>query len=150
MFEGVQQAVAPATKGAIRLHGKMFDVAGQAIKFPGSMIEFFGDGVFARGQGDESGDYEVVIKKPAPDELPDGQKQAPHLDIVVFIHPTLYRLRTRVYFPDEKAANAADPILNLVPAGMRDTLIAVPDGKDLCFDIHLDESHQTAFLAAAA
>jgi protocatechuate 3,4-dioxygenase alpha subunit len=150
MFEKVQQAVAPDSEGAIRLHGKVFDVTGQSIVFPGSMIEFFGDGVFARGQGNESGEYEVVIKKPAPDALPDGQIQAPHLDLAVFIHPTLYRLRTRVYFPNETAANAADPVLKLVPAAMRDTLIAVQDGKDLRFDIHLDEPHQTAFLASAA
>jgi len=149
MFENVQHAVDPGSPGAIRLHGKVFDVAGEAIKFPGSMIEFFGDGVFARGQGDETGDYVVVVKKPEPYALPDGQIQAPHLDLVAFIHPTLYRLRTRVYFPDEAAANAADPVLKLVPAEMRDTLIAIQDGKDFRFDIHLDEPHQTVFLAAA-
>ena len=36
----------------------------------------------------------------------------------------LKQLATRIYFPDEAAANAEDPILKLVPAARRATLIA--------------------------
>ena len=37
--------------------------------------------------------------------------QAPHLDLSIFARGLLQRLVTRVYFPDEAAANAADPVL---------------------------------------
>jgi protocatechuate 3,4-dioxygenase alpha subunit len=49
--------------------------------------------------------------------------QAPHLVVSVFMRGQLKHLATRIYFPDE-AANAKDPILGLVPAARRATLIA--------------------------
>jgi protocatechuate 3,4-dioxygenase alpha subunit len=49
--------------------------------------------------------------------------QAPHLVVVVFMRGLLKHLSTRIYFPDD-AANADDPVLNLVPAARRATLIA--------------------------
>ena len=55
---------------------------------------------------------------------------------------------TRIYFADE-AANAADPILALVPAERRDTLIAkkqTRDGKTVYrFDIRLQGEDETVF-----
>jgi protocatechuate 3,4-dioxygenase alpha subunit len=51
-----------------------------------------------------------------------------------------------VYFPDEEAANAADPVLKAVPAGRRATLIAVPAGKNLLqFDIYMQGERETVF-----
>jgi protocatechuate 3,4-dioxygenase alpha subunit len=58
----------------------------------------------------------------------------------------LDRCVTRLYFPDEKAANAADPVLASVPADRRATLIAktVEDGQ-LRWDIHLQGDQETVF-----
>ena len=68
---------------------------------------------------------------------------APHINVIVLARGLLQHLFTRIYFPDEEAANAADPLLSSIedPA-MRDTLIA----HDLRFDIHLQGENQTAFL----
>ena len=55
---------------------------------------------------------------------------------------------TRIYFPDEADANAADPVLSGVDEGRRATLVAVPepDGA-LRFDIRLQGDRQTVFFA---
>jgi protocatechuate 3,4-dioxygenase alpha subunit len=55
----------------------------------------------------------------------DGTMQAPHINVTVFMRGMLKQLRTRIYFPGERA-NAADPVLASVPANRRDTLIAQP------------------------
>jgi protocatechuate 3,4-dioxygenase alpha subunit len=49
-----------------------------------------------------------------------------------------------MYFPDEEA-NARDPVLRLVPAEDRHTLIATTDGDGLRFDIHLQGERETVF-----
>ena len=60
----------------------------------------------------------------------------------------LDRTVTRLYFPDEAEANAADPVLAAVDPARRHTLVAVsePDGT-LRFDIHLQGEHETVFFA---
>ncbi|WP_224015214.1 protocatechuate 3,4-dioxygenase subunit alpha [Paraburkholderia tropica] len=50
--------------------------------------------------------------------------EAPHLNVIVMMRGMLTHTFTRVYFDDEAAANAADPVLSSVPAARRDTLIA--------------------------
>jgi len=54
---------------------------------------------------------------------------------------------TRVYFPDEEAANASDPVLARVPAGARATLIARAGDDGFVFDICLQGDDETVFLA---
>ena len=44
-------------------------------------------------------------------------REAPHLDVSVFARGLLDRVVTRIYFADEAAANAADPVLASVPRG---------------------------------
>jgi len=59
----------------------------------------------------------------------------------------LQRLATRIYFGDEPA-NEEDPILALVPAGRRATLMAVADSShptDWRFDIWLCGERETVF-----
>jgi len=50
-----------------------------------------------------------------------------------------------MYFPDEAAANIADPVLNLVEPDRRPTLLARDDGGVLRFDIHLQGERETVF-----
>jgi protocatechuate 3,4-dioxygenase alpha subunit len=67
----------------------------------------------------------------------------------VFARGLLHRLVTRVYFPDEPDANAADPLLaSIADPQVRARLVAVPDGDDrLRFDIRLQGDQETPFLA---
>lgn len=78
---------------------------------------------FGRVQTDNSGVFRLTTVKPGRLPGPGGVLQAPHLIVVVFMRGLLKHLLTRVYFPDEPG-NADDPILKLVPAGRRATLIA--------------------------
>jgi protocatechuate 3,4-dioxygenase alpha subunit len=57
----------------------------------------------------------------------------------------LKHLATRIYFPDEAAANAEDPILKLVPAARRGTLLPKPTGKSLEWNIVLQGKNETVF-----
>jgi protocatechuate 3,4-dioxygenase, alpha subunit len=72
---------------------------------------------------------------------------APHINVIVLARGLLRHLFTRIYFPDEEEANAADPLLSSIedPA-VRDTLIATGLDGALRFDIHLQGERQTAFL----
>jgi protocatechuate 3,4-dioxygenase alpha subunit len=56
---------------------------------------------------------------------------------------------TRVYFPEEGAANARDPLLaSIADARLRARLIARPsaNGAELRFDFVLQGEHETPFL----
>jgi protocatechuate 3,4-dioxygenase, alpha subunit len=95
---------------------------------------------FGRSATDAAGRWEVVTLRPGRVPGPDGGLQAPHLDVSVFARGLLDRVVTRIYFPDEQEANAADPVLAAIPdQTRRATLIARPgDGHDrLRFDIQL-------------
>ena len=55
---------------------------------------------------------------------------------------------TRVYFPDQEAANAADPVLRKVASERRPTLIARREGEVLRFDVRLQGEGETVFFEA--
>ena len=81
-----------------------------------------------------------------------GGLQAPHLTVAVFSRGLLAMLHTRIYFEGE-GSNAKDPVLALVPAERRDTLIAKKAGsKDgvplFRLDVHLQGDKETVFFAA--
>jgi protocatechuate 3,4-dioxygenase, alpha subunit len=57
----------------------------------------------------------------------------------------LRQVYTRLYFSDEQA-NAKDPILALVPADRRETLIAKKRADGVYrFDIHMQGANETVF-----
>ena len=92
------------------------------------MIETWqADGLFARCATDADGRYEIFTRKPPPIATVDGTPQAPHLSVSVFARGLLDRVVTRIYFPEEEAANAADPTLAAVAADRRDLLVAAAD-----------------------
>jgi protocatechuate 3,4-dioxygenase alpha subunit len=93
---------------------------------------------FGRCGTDENGEFRFYTVKPGA-----TAPHAPHINVIVLARGLLQHLFTRIYFPDEEEANAADPLLSSIedPA-MRQTLIA----HDLRFDIHLQGERQTAFL----
>jgi protocatechuate 3,4-dioxygenase alpha subunit len=57
--------------------------------------------------------------------MADGAGQAAHVNVCLLARGLLRQIYTRIYFKDDPAL-ATDPILELVPADRRDTLIAEP------------------------
>jgi len=73
--------------------------------------------------------------------------QAPHVTLAVFARGMLKQLYTRLYFAGD-ATNKEDPILLLVPAERRDTLMAKPDSVrpgHWHFDVRLQGDQETVF-----
>ena len=103
---------------------------------------------FGRCGTDANGGYSFDTIKPGSVPDPDGKPQAPHLVLAVFARGMLLHLYTRIYF-DGEAANADDPVLALVPADRRATLIAkrkAGAGKPVyTLDIHLQGDNETVF-----
>jgi protocatechuate 3,4-dioxygenase, alpha subunit len=103
---------------------------------------------FGRNGTDDAGGYSFATVKPGSVPGPDGKPQAPHVLIAVFARGMLRQSYTRIYFADE-AANGSDPILALVPAERRDTLIAKRAMKNdhsvYTFDIHMQGDAETVF-----
>jgi len=160
------EVVPDGTPGAVRLGGRVLDGAGEPV--PDALVETWQadpEGRFAhpddpretsgsgfRGFGrcptDSDGRWAVRTVKPGPLPAPGGGIEAPHLDVSVFARGLLNRLVTRVYFPDEAEANAADPLLASIPdPAARARLVAAADGDGLRFDIHLQGDQETPFLA---
>jgi protocatechuate 3,4-dioxygenase alpha subunit len=147
MFEGCDQAVPAGSPGAVRIEGLVIDGAGTPIYWPDCFVELWHGEQWARARTDHDGRYSVTVRKPEAQETPEGSVEAPHLNVAVFARGLLKQALTRVYFPDEAAANAADPILALVPDEDRHLLVARDDGEALCFDIRLQGENETPFFA---
>jgi protocatechuate 3,4-dioxygenase alpha subunit len=145
MFEGSHEAVPPDSPGALRIEGLILDGDGAPLAWPEGFIEFWQGEQFARGRTDESGRYSVVVRKPAAEPTSEGSVLAPYFNVAVFARGLLKQVVTRVYFPDEEAANSSDPVLELVPADDRELLIAMPEGDALRFDIVLQGANETPF-----
>jgi len=147
----------------IRIEGRVFDGAGAAVN--DAMIEiwqadargryahpadprgnkaFRGFGRCGTGTDAECRFVFDTVKPGAVDE-----RQAPHVNVIVFMRGLLTHLYTRIYFADEEAANAGDPVLQSVPAARRDTLIAQRNERDgvpvYSFDIHMQGDRETVF-----
>jgi protocatechuate 3,4-dioxygenase alpha subunit len=102
---------------------------------------------FGRSATDGQGRYEILTVKSGPLPSPDGEVEAPHVNLSIFARGLLHRVVTRLYFPDERAANAADPVLSTVEPARRPTLLARQEPDGLRFDIHLQGEHETVFFA---
>ncbi|HXW26968.1 MAG TPA: protocatechuate 3,4-dioxygenase subunit alpha [Xanthobacteraceae bacterium] len=103
---------------------------------------------FGRCDTDKNGAYRFDTIKPGAVPGPNGTPQAPHIAVVVFSRGMLRQVYTRIYFSDE-AANDADPILALVPAERRATLIARRADRGgqatYAFDIRIQGDGETVF-----
>ncbi len=141
--------VAEGTPGAIRVHGRLLDGGGQPV--PDGLIETWQVSPpdtrgFARCATDGDGRYAIVTLKPAAIADARGAAHAPHLAVSVFARGLLKRAVTRIYFPDEQAANETDPVLSAIgDAAARATLVAVHEDGAYRFDIHLQGSRETVF-----
>jgi|SRR5579884_556348 len=100
---------------------------------------------FGRSATDKNGEFGFATVKPGPVPGPNGTMQAPHIVVAVFSRGMLRQVYTRIYFADE-AANEADPILKLVPADRRGTLIAKKQANGVYrFDIRMQGENETVF-----
>jgi protocatechuate 3,4-dioxygenase alpha subunit len=152
----------------IRIEGRIVDGDGNIL--PDAVLELWqadGEGRYAhpadgrplksnsfRGFGrcptDKDGGFHFETVKPGQVPGPKGTTQAPHINVGVFSRGILKRLFTRIYFADEPA-NASDPVLALVPADRRQTLMAKPDSAKpgvWRFDIRLQGKDETVFFDA--
>jgi protocatechuate 3,4-dioxygenase alpha subunit len=103
---------------------------------------------FGRSGTDADGRYGFATIKPGRVPFDSQRMQAPHICVAVFARGLLNHLLTRLYFADDPAT-ADDPLLALVPAARRPTLLAQPfsvDGASMYrFDIVLQGQGETVF-----
>jgi protocatechuate 3,4-dioxygenase, alpha subunit len=126
--------------GAMQLVGRLVD--GQDEGISDGMVEAFDPAGrrWGRSRTDGDGRFSFVITKPAA-----LAGQAPRLDVFVFARGLLRHQLTRVYFPDEAGANAADPVLAGLEDDERSTLIAEQEDGALRFDIRMQGDRATVF-----
>ncbi len=154
---------APDSSGKrIRIEGRVIDGDGNGI--PDAVIEIW--------QADASGHYAHPADRARPNTgfrgfarcgtRPDGsyafetikpgaiaaagrnKAQAPHVAVAIFARGMVRHVYSRIYFADE-AANATDPVLAMVPAERRPTLIAKAEAQAYRFDIRIQGGDETVF-----
>jgi protocatechuate 3,4-dioxygenase alpha subunit len=104
---------------------------------------------FGRSGIDRKGFFELATVRPGRVPYDAERHQAPHLVLCVLGRGLLDHLVTRCYFGDDPATTD-DPILALLPAERRATLVATreDDGPPVLFtfDICLQGESETVFL----
>lgn len=164
--------VTPDTKGErIVIEGRVIDATGTPLR--DALIEIWqanADGKYNHpadtqakavdptfrgwgraGSNFETGIYSFETIKPGAVPGRNGRRMAPHVSFWIVARGINIGLNTRMYFEDEKAANEADPVLNLIEQEeRRKTLLAkrsTRDGKTIyTFDIFLQGPNETVFL----
>ena len=102
------------------------------------------------GSDFDTGIYTIDTIKPGIVPGRHGRPMAPHINFWIVARGINVGLNTRMYFADEREANAADSVLNLIELDVRrKTLLAEPvrrDGKIVYrFDIRLQGENETVF-----
>ena len=93
---------------------------------------------------DDDGRFRFRTIKPGRVPGSDGRRQAPHLNITIFMRGMLRQLVTRLYLEGE-ADNASDATLSGVPPARRETLIARRDGGRYEWNVVLQGNNETVF-----
>jgi protocatechuate 3,4-dioxygenase alpha subunit len=135
------ELVPPGSPGAVQLVGTLLDGEGSPIR--DGVLEVWDGERWGRCGTDPDGTFSFSVAKP-----PARAGEAPRLDVHVFARGLLRHQLTRVYFPDEAEANAADPVLAALPEEDRRTLVAEADGGALRFDVRMQGERATVFFAA--
>jgi protocatechuate 3,4-dioxygenase alpha subunit len=160
----------PATKGErIRIEGYVLDGKGQPVT--DAMLEIWQanaagryrhiadkrDAVplddtfagFGRAMTDTGGAFRFDTIKPGRVPGRGNALQAPHIGLIVLARGMPNHAYSRIYFSDEAKANGEDPVLAVVDANRRKTLIAVrrdeAGGAVYRFDVHLQGVEETVF-----
>ena len=142
-YDGMNELVPPSHPKAVRLHGHVYDGAGNPVpdavleiwqadpqghipRRPGSLRR---DGWTFTGWGraatDPDGHYQFATLEPGATETGG----APFFAVTVFARGLLDRLVTRAYLPGDAGALAADPLLSTVDPARRSTRRACGRGS---------------------
>jgi protocatechuate 3,4-dioxygenase alpha subunit len=155
-FDSNQVADGVLAENQIRIVGRVIDGDGKPIN--DALVEIWqadAEGLYGqpgfKGFGRQgtgtNPEFSFVFNTIKPGAVDD--RQAPHLTFLVFMRGLLSHVFTRMYFSDETVANAADPVLALVPPERRHTLIATRDdngaGPVYRFDIVMQGENETVF-----
>jgi protocatechuate 3,4-dioxygenase alpha subunit len=159
-YPGGPNLVPASSARAIRLHGTVFDGAGQPV--PDAIVEIW--------QADESGALPTAVGSLDRDGYTftgfgrDATTRAgsygfttirpggvgggvPYVVACIFARGLTHHLFTRIYFPEDAELHAADVLLSSVPADRRATLVAIAEVEgSYRFDIHLQGDGETVFL----
>jgi protocatechuate 3,4-dioxygenase, alpha subunit len=161
-WDAAGRLVDAGSPAAITVAGTVFDGRGEPIT--DALLEFWQADPeghfppetastwtgFTRSLTDEEGRFRIVTVKPGCVPGPSGQPQGPHIDVSIFARGLLQRLVTRIYFSDEGARNAADPVLaSLADSSLASRLIAHRAGAGSVYelDIRLQGEQETVFFA---
>lgn len=160
-FPGGRDLVAAGSVAAVRLHGYVFDGAGDPV--PDALLEIRQagpDGVVPRTPGslrragaaftgwgrastDRTGRYWFDTLQPGPTTA----QRVPFFAVTVFARGLLHRLFTRAYLPADDAMLVADPLLGGLSLERRGTVMTRRDADgSLRFDVHLQGMQETVFL----
>lgn len=161
---GADLAGSEADGERVRIEGRVLDGEGNPI--PDAMIEIWqadGQGRYAHPldqRGSNTGfkgfgrvgtgtdpECRFIFNTVKPGSV--DNRQAPHINVIVFARGLLLHANTRIYFSDEAEANSRDPVLALVPPERRSTLIAEREssatGVVYHFDIYMQGEAETVF-----
>lgn len=159
-YPGDNELVRPGHRDAVRLHGTVYDGAGNPV--PDALLEIWQagpDGRIAQAEGslqrdgwtftgfgraavDDTGRYSFTTLQPGPTK----EGSAPFIAMTIFARGLLNRLFTRVYLPVHGSGLPADRLLNSLPEDRRSTLVATRDEHGFVFDVHLQGDGETVFL----
>lgn len=154
-YDGDSELVPRGAPGAIRLHGTVYDGAGEPV--PDAILELWqadasGEVVqqagslqrdgwtftgFGRSATDREGHYSFTTLTPG---VGPGES-APFFAITVFARGLLHRLFTRAYLP-----GSSDALLDGLAADRRATLVTTADESGFRFDVRLQGEGETVFL----
>jgi protocatechuate 3,4-dioxygenase alpha subunit len=149
-FPHDDELVPPGTPGAVTVHGRVLDGAGEPV--PDAILELWqadADGSvvqlqgslrreagtftgFGRASTDMDGRYTFTTVLPG----------APFFSLTVFARGLLNRLFTRAYLPDA----VGDPFLAALEPDRASTLVLGRDEDGYVFDVHLQGDRETVFL----
>jgi protocatechuate 3,4-dioxygenase alpha subunit len=153
-FPHDNELVPPGTPGAVRLHGHVYDGAGDPV--PDAILELWQtdadghvvqqagslrrDGYTFTGWGrastDREGRYGFSTLRPG----------APFFAVTVLARGLLNRLFTRAYLPEAADNWESDPFLQTLDVDRRSTLVTTRDETGFVFDVHLQGDRETVFL----
>lgn len=160
-FDKDRELVPPGSASAVRLHGYVYDGAGDGV--PDALLEIRQadsagdvpavegslrrDGTVFTGWGrsttDPRGHYWFSTVEPGPTR----SGALPFVAVTVLARGLLDRLFTRAYLPAPEDRLAADPFLATLGPDERATLVAVrEDDGSLRFDVRLQGDAETVFL----
>lgn len=141
-----------------RLHLRIRVTDGAGMPLPDALVETYqanaageygtaGFSGFGRLATNHDGTCVFQTIRPGRVPGPSDERQAAHINVCVFARGLLRHLYTRVYFAGDPDV-AADPLLSLVPADRRATLLATPAAGasgSWEWDIRMQGEHETAF-----